>query len=233
MKLIKKYGLVIYWILLICDCALCIINLKTTRIYTKPLLIPLLALYFFVNTRRGKHSTSKMLIYSSLFAAWIGDLLLLWFELIHKDHFLLMGFTSLILAISVYGLLFKRMYPIKIKDCQEAFLTAVATSVVFIVFYKFLSPTQLSYFRFPILIGMVAIVVSMAFAANLIQDKVRNNIAMQFFLPGLIIFTISVGILMASRFLLTDAEFLPAVIVLTYGYGQMLIMRGFTKYLKA
>ena len=80
---------------------------------------------------------------------------------------------------------------------------------------------------------MIIMCVVMAFATNLIKDKVRNNMAVQFFVPGIIILSLSLGILIASRFLLKEADFLPAVIMLTYGYGQMLVIRGFTKYLKA
>ena len=80
---------------------------------------------------------------------------------------------------------------------------------------------------------MFTMVLVMTCATNLIKDKVRNNMAVKFFVPGMIILILSLGILLASRFLLKEADFLPAVIMLTYGYGQMLIMRGFTKYLKA
>ena len=73
----------------------------------------------------------------------------------------------------------------------------------------------------------------MAYAANVYKDKVRKNMAYQFFIPGIIILILSLGILVAHKFLIPDATFLPGVIVLTYGFGQMLIMRGFTKYLKA
>jgi len=233
MKLIKKYGLVIFWVILILDCALCVINNREYRIYTKLLLVPILALYFFINTKRGKYTTSKTYIYSTLFIAWIGDILLLQYEGKGKDLHLLLGIISHLAAFSIYGIMFKRMFILKIKDCQEAFLGFSATTIVFAIFYKFLSATSLEIFKYPILIGMFTMVLVMTCATNLIKDKVRNNMAVKFFVPGMIILILSLGILLASRFLLKEADFLPAVIMLTYGYGQMLIMRGFTKYLKA
>ena len=57
--------------------------------------------------------------------------------------------------------------------------------------------------------------------------------AYQYFIPGFFILTISIYIIFTHRFLLKDAEFLPPVIVLTSGFGQMLIVRGLAKYLKA
>ncbi len=233
MKLIKKYGLFIFWGILILDCIFCLVNAKSNRIYTKTLLLPTLAIYFYINTKRGKHSTSKTFIYASLLMAWLGDLLILKNDLRTNDFFLAFGFTALITAFSIYGLMFKRMFPIKIKDCQEAFLGFVSIIVVCGVFYSFLNSLDLLNFKLPIISGMIIMCVVMAFATNLIKDKVRNNMAVQFFVPGIIILSLSLGILIASRFLLKEADFLPAVIMLTYGYGQMLVIRGFTKYLKA
>ena len=233
MKLIKKYGLVIFWVILILDCALCVINNREYRIYTKLLLVPTLALYFYINTKRGKYTTFKTYIYSTLFIAWVGDILLLQYEGKGKDFYLLTGIISHLTAFSIYGIMFKRMFTLKLKDCQEAFLGFFASTLVCVVFYKFLSATTLEIFKYPIIIGMVAMVLVMTYATNLIKDKVRNNMAVKFFIPGIIILKISLGILLASRFLLKEADFLPAVIMLTYGYGQMLVMRGFTKYLKA
>lgn len=233
MKLIKKYGLFIFWGILIIDCALCLINAKTNRVYTKTLLVPALAIYFYINTSRSKHSTSKTFIYASLFMAWLGDLLILKNDLSSNDFFLAFGFTALITAFSIYGLMFKRMYAFKIKDCQEAFLGFTASVLVCGTFYSFLSPLDLLNFKLPIICAMIIMIGVMTFATNLIQDKVRNNMAVKFFVPGVLILSISLGILIASRFLLKEADFLPAVIMLTYGYGQMLVMSGFTKYLKA
>lgn len=71
----------------------------------------------------------------------------------------------------------------------------------------------------------------LAHAVNVYKDKIRKNMAIKFFIPGTLTLVISFAV-MAYRFMLEDADFLPGVIVLTYGFGQMLVVRGFTKYLK-
>ena len=244
MKLIKKYGLFIYWGILLLDCFLCIMNSENRmleyRIYTKPLLIPLIAFYFFVNTKRSKHPTSKFIIYTALLVSWIADFVLLKNDLINHtgakhtgDILLFTGSVLLLIALSLYAAMYYKMNKIIIKDCQEAFLTTLAMLIVSALFYKFLRVTNLGYFRYFIIIGIIISTISMAFAANVYKDKIRKNMAYKFFIPGTIILILSMGISISARFLLQDADFLPAVIVLTYGFGQMLVMRGFTKYLKA
>jgi YhhN family len=231
MKLIKQYGLFIFWAILILDCLICVFASHNIRVYTKPLLLPALAAYFFVNTKRSKHIRSKTLVYSSLAIAWVGDWLLLENDIQNNtnDSYLMFGMIALIVALSIYGWMFKKMSSFNIKDCQEAFLSAVAVTVVSILFYKFLKVMPLGKLKYVIIAGMITMTAVMSLAANVHQDKVRKNMAYQFFVPGIII----LGIVVAHKFLLADATFLPAVIVLTYGFGQMLMIRGFTKYLKA
>lgn len=244
MKLIKKFGIFIYWCILILDCFLCIVNsqgqMLDYRVFTKPLLIPVIAFYFYTNTKRSKHPRSKTFIYSALFLSWIADLLLLNSDLIYysnakhqSDAYLFIGTLLLLLAIGLYGAMYNKMNKLILKDCQEAFLTALGMVVVTLVFYKFLKTTELGNFKYLIIAGMATLTIVMALAANVYKDKIRKNMAYKFFIPGTITLVLSLGILIGFRFLLQEAEFLPAVIVLTYGFGQMLVMRGFTKYLKA
>lgn len=245
MKLIKKYGLFIFWGVLILDCLLSFLNsigqALEYRIYTKPLLLPILAAYFFVNISRSRHKRSKTFVYLALFIAWLGDLLLLKNDFLNKftpkyqgDIYLIIGICLLLTAFCLYGFMFRKMNKINIKDCQEAFLSTLAMIVICTLFFKILNKFPLGHFKYLILVGMVVMTIVMGLAANVYNDKIRKNMAYQYFIPGTMIICISMGILIAYRFFLQDGiEFLPAVIVLTYGFGQMLVIRGFTKYLKA
>ena len=71
-----------------------------------------------------------------------------------------------------------------------------------------------------------------AFAANIFQDKAKKSIAYENFIPGSISLAISLAIMLVYQFLLKDVDFLPGVVTLTYGFGHMLMIRGFTRYLK-
>lgn len=237
MKLIKKYGTAIFWGLLLLDCLL--INFKPFagyRIYTKPLLLIVLAVIFYLNTKRSKHSRSKTLVYLGLLFCWIGDwgLLLNDFAEGNKgDMLLFLGISFLLLGFTMYTLLFKKMTPLILKDCQEAFLAALAMVIVSTIFYSVINKENLLYFKPLIIVGIFVLLFMIIFAANIHHDKVRRNLSLKFFIPGTITLVIAMGIIIAHRFLLQEADFLPAVIELTYGFGQMLILQGFTKYLKA
>lgn len=233
MKLIKKYGLIIFWIVLIFDCLLSIINKQPLRIYTKSILMPILALYFFVNTNKSKHQNSKSLVYISILFAWLADLFLLQNDLNSSDMFLTIGICLLLAAFIIYGIMFRKMQSIDIKDCQEAFLSSVAVIILSVIFYSVLKRVPLGSYKYLFFVGVGIMTVVMAFAANIFKNKIRTNMATKYYIPGFITLIISMCIIMIHKFLIKEVDFMPAVIVLTYGFGQLLIIRGFTKYLKA
>lgn len=242
MKLIKKYGIAIYWILLFLDCILITIKpLEANRIYTKPLLVLALAAYFYVNTKRSKHWRSKILVYVGLTFNWVSDFLFLAYDFKGMfDYsnemlqvFLFLGLCSTFIALLIYTYSFSRIKSLNFKDCQEAFLATLAMFIVSIIFYKTIRKEELSFFKPIIIIGIIVLTITMAFAANVMNDKVRKNLGTKYFIPGAISLVLSTGLIIAHIFYLKEAEFLPAVIELTYGFGLMLFVRGFTKYLKA
>jgi uncharacterized membrane protein YhhN len=206
------------------------------RLYTKPLLLIMLGLYFYINTNRSRHSRTKSLVYGGLIFSWIGDLLLLKNDFIHQtniDNYLMLGIVSYLICLVTYTIIFKKMNALNIRDCQEAFLAFLITSIGFIIYYRVLKMMPLHNFKYIIITAMFVMVLFAAFASNVYRNKLRKNIASKFLMPGALTFVIAISIIISHRFLLEDATFLPGVIVLTYGFGQMLIVRGFIKYLKA
>lgn len=206
--------------------------------------MPILVLYFYLNTNKSRHALTKTWVYLSLLISWASELLFLYnsslqskSDILQKhpgDQFLVIAVIGLLITFVIYGMLFNKMHKFNIKDCQEAFIAMVGLSIIGLIFYKFLTIEKIE-LRFKSLVINSIIIMSlvMGLATNVYKNKIRKNMAYQFFIPGFFIITISVYIVFAHRFLLQDAEFLPPVIVLTYGFGQMLIVRGFTKYLKA
>lgn len=240
MKLLKQYGLVIFWALLFVDIAL--MNMggyKTIRIYTKPLLMLSLIAYFYVNTYKSKHWRSKSLAYGGLICSLFGDIFFLQNDfadktgaLMNGDIYLFIGVSFLLIGFSCYTLLFKRMSAFNIKDCQEAFLGFLAMMLVGGIFFRIVMKEEVGNFKYLISVGLVLTTLMIVFAANVHHNKVRRNLAVKFFIPGSIILVITMGIIIGHKFLLKEADFLPEVIALTYTFGQMLIIRGFIKFLK-
>jgi len=244
MKLLKKYGLFLFWVALILDCTLAVYNNVEYRVYTKSFLIPILALYFYLNTNKSRHALTKAWVYISLLISCVSEAFFLYngylqskSDVLQKhtgDIYLVMAVIGLLCTFVFYGMLFNKMNKINIKDCQEAFIAMLCMAIVGFVFYKFLTIEKIEQrFKYLVLTSIIIMALVMGLAANIYKNKIRKNMAYQYFMPGFLILSISVYIVFTYRFLLKDAEFLPPVIVLTYGFGQMLIVRGLTKYLKA
>ncbi|MFY7964299.1 MAG: lysoplasmalogenase family protein [Chitinophagaceae bacterium] len=239
MSLFKKYGFLIFWVILFVDCGICLSDnqdLASYRLYTKPLMIPILAIIFFINTKRSKHSRTKAFVYAGFLFAFLADLLLIKTDLITKnnnDNYLTLAIAMYSLGFLAYTIVFKKMNKLNIKDCQEAFLTAIVMVIGSFIFYKVLSTVELGNTKYVIFFLMIVVTLMIALAVNVFKSKLRKNIAYQFLIPASIILIISVSIIIAHRFILLDATFLPGIVVLTYGFGQLLLLRGFIKYLKA
>jgi hypothetical protein len=149
------------------------------------------------------------------------------------DKYLFLGLVSYLASFLLYTLIFRKMNALNIKDCQEAFISTLAMGIGAAFFYKFIKAVPLDNFKYLILIQILVLTVFVGYAANIARNKTRKNISTKLVLPGAITITLSMTIIVSHRFLLTTGTFLPGVIILTYGFGQMLIFQGFTKYLKA
>lgn len=240
MKLLKQYGLVIFWALLFIDIGL--MNMggyRSIRIYTKPLLMLSLIAYFYVNTYKSKHWRSKSLAYGGLISSLVADIFFLLNDfgdktgcLLNGDIYLFSGILCLLVGFSCYTLLFKKMSALNIRDCQEAFLGFLAMLLVGGIFFRIVMKEEVGTFKYLISAGLILTTLMIVFATNVHHNKVRRNLALKFFIPGSIILVLTMGIIVGYKFLLKEADFLPEVIALTYAFGQMLIIRGFIKFLK-
>lgn len=225
MKLFKKFGPFIFWVILILDCLLIDISKQQYRVFTKPLLMPVLALIFWVSTRRSRHYSKKTLVYTALALFAVADFLSLKNSSINILIITAAGYA-------VYTFIISKMSKINVKDCQEAFLTLLGVLVITAITYKLLimgsmQPSNISFF-----ICMGVLIFMLPLAANVFKDKIKKNIAYSQFIPASIILLISMLISFAERYLLKDTEAIPTAIMFTYGFGQLLMIRGMIRYLK-
>lgn len=237
MKLLKKYGIQIFWTLLLLDAFLDYNkSLEHYRIFTKPFLLIVLTAYFWLNTKRGsRHSKSKSRVYAALAVCWVGDLFLLNNELNSgaNDNLIILGLLFNLTGFVIYIFIYTRMCAFDIKDCQEGFLGFLATTVISLIFYRNIRVEEMSIFYTPIIVaGIIISILLVTFSANNLKDKQRKAVAIQYLLPGSIMLVLFLGFTIAYRFFLHEADFVGIVITLTYGFGQLLLIRAFLKYLK-
>lgn len=239
MELIKKYGIGVFWVFLVIDCLLCISDSKAIgeyRLFINPLLIPILALYFYTNTKRSKHPRTKALFYTALFIFWAGDVALMWYDFqagSNSQNFLIFSIVLICIGLLFYIKLFNKMQNLNIKDCQEAFLVTLGITALNAILFKVLKLSNIDSYKYGIILEMLLVTVFVAYAVNVYRNKLRRNIAIKKMIPGALTLALSMYIILAHKFLLDQAGFLPGVFMLTFGYGQMQITLGFKDYLKA
>jgi hypothetical protein len=236
MQLIKKYGLYIFSCLLFFDSFLVILNLSKFRLYTIAILIPLLIIYFYKNAKRSKKSVTYKRVYISLAFAFLSDALFLINNYALEkpsEIIVILIFTTLLLANINYALIFLRIKSFNLKKCPEAFIVSLVTIPASIILYKVLNVVTLGSYKYPILIGIVVMVMVLAITANVFGEKAKKSIAFENFIPGMFSLALSLCLMLVFKFLIPDVDFLPSVITLTYGFGHLLIVQGFVKYLKA
>lgn len=77
MQLIKKEGIFIFWLVLFTHCAFIFLGKTEYQHITKLLIMPILILFLFANVKKNRYPTSKIIIFTGLIFAFIGDALLL------------------------------------------------------------------------------------------------------------------------------------------------------------
>lgn len=236
MQLIKKYGLYIISCLLFLDTFLVIIGFADFRLYTLSILLPLMIIFFYKNAKRSKKSTTYKRVYISLFLAFASDLLFLVnnYALAKPEEIIVVIiFIFLLISNINYSLIFLRIKAFNLKKCPEAFIVSLITIPVAFIFYKVLNVVPLGTYKYPIISGIIIMIIVIAITTNVFGDKAKKSIAFEHFIPGMFSLSLSLGLMLVYKFLIQDVDFLPAVITLTYGFGHLLIVQGFVKYLKA
>ncbi len=236
MQLIKRYGLYIFSCLLFLDSFLVTMGLPSFRVYTIGILMPLLIIYFYKNAKRSKKSVTYKKVYISLAFAFLSDILFLInnYALVEpSETFVMLGFILLLIANINYALIFLRIKSFNLKKCPEAFIVSLVTIPAAFILFKVLNIMPIGAYKYPIIIGMVIMIVVIAITANVFGDKAKKSIAFENYIPGMFSLALSLTLMLVYKFLIPDVDFLPAVITLTYGFGHLLIVQGFVKYLKA
>lgn len=226
MNLIKKNGIIFFWIILFAHCAFIYLDKSYYQHLTKLMLIPILFFYLALNVKKDAYQNSKVIIYLGLFTSFLGDLLLIY----TGDGFFLAGMAAFLITHICYTIFFLKANNVKFNKSTEFAITAILITIVAIKLLDFLKP-YLGGLTLPVKIYMAAITIMTASAANLIGDKKLKNLALSFFLPGALLFVLSDFVLAINLFLYKDT-ILNIVVMISYGYAQCLFVQGFAKYLK-
>lgn len=231
MQLLKKNGILLFWLILFADCYFLFEKKYDYHTYLKITLVPILMFYVFLNARKKHFIRSKTLAFLGMICAWIGDILLI----NSGDNFFITGMIAFLGTHIFYSIFLYRLQPINNTTSYEVtIIAALILSVIFFQYFKFMKDDieRVPDFKIPIYIYCVAIGIMTVLAANIYSNAGKRNMSLQFFIPGALLFIASDAILLIHKLKYSDEDFLPVLVMLTYGYGQCLLAQGFTKYLK-
>lgn len=222
MNLLKKTGIWIFLLILFAHCLFIFLELDTYRFYSKLLLIPFLLLLFLLHFK-GSKENFFFLPLMALTGSFAGDLLLAF----DGEQFFLWGMLGFMVTHICNSIYFYSMFPLHITKSKVAllallFLSITCSIVIFII------KDNAGAFLIPIIVYMILIAFMAILASNLSAAPLYNHVAIQYFIPGAILFIMSDGLLAINKFNLQDPS-LDIFVMLTYGLAQLFLVMGYYK----
>jgi uncharacterized membrane protein YhhN len=193
------------------------------RLYTKPLLMPLLMLVYF----RGQDNNTSFsgLIYAALICAWLGDIFLLFEQ--HDGFYFILGLSSFLTAHIFYIIYFLRIPSDQQSYFKKRPLMFLAV-VAYIIELLYLLWGKLDMLRIPVLI--YALVIGTMLTLALWQYRRINNHTSHLFIAGAALFVLSDSALAINRFY-QPHPWAGVFVMLTYVTAQTLIVSGSISHL--
>jgi len=218
----KKFWIIVYFLVLAADLFAVYNGNETLRYVTKPLLMPLLIIYFLAETNTFTSSLKKWIVLALVFS-WGGDVLLM-FESIFSNFFIF-GLVAFLIAHIFYIMFYENI--IRKDGIRKNYWWFLPVIIYYIALIYLLSP-HLGDMKLPVRI--YGIVISYMLIQALQTGRIKDMAAATFMIGGAVLFITSDSILAINKFY-ESFEFAGIAIMLTYGIAQLLLTLGAVKYI--
>ena len=179
----KEYWLIIFITVLIAHITGIQLSNELLQSVSKPLIIPVLIVYFISQTNNVTSSLKKWILLALLFS-WGGDVLLMFQA--KKEIFFLLGLSSFLLAHIFYIVFF---HHVRVRENVKSNpLLLVIVVIYYAVLISWLSP-YLGEMKLPVRI--YGVVISVMFMLALHMQSIKNKIAGRWMMVGALFFVIS------------------------------------------
>lgn len=215
MKQQSKIFFGIYAVVVVLELLFIYFDQPQLRWFTKPLLMPLLMLGFFVESAK-RNSALFNLILAALFLSWSGDVLL------QMKEMFIPGLISFLLAHVFYIIYFIKTGKGKKGILQQQPLISIPVLIYILIFLWQLYP-YLNELKIPVTVYGITISTMLLMAINT-KRKLSKGAAALFFY-GALLFVISDSLLAVNLFAMNHLV-LSLGVMLTYASAQFLIVRG-------
>ena len=220
----KTIWIILFLIVLTTNLIAVYFNYETLKFISKPLLMPLLAVYLLTQTR-PVISNLKPWIVLALFFSWTGDILLMFEE--SNSIFFLLGLSAFLLAQVSYIIFF---HGIRMREyIRGNALLLLPVVLYYAILISVLSPF-LGDMKLPVRIYAVVLSFMLMLAMHTVLGK--NKKAGLWMMSGAILFVASDSLLAFNKFYATF-NYAGIIIMLTYGLAQLFITYGAVKYLSS
>ena len=199
-------------------------NSESLQFITKPLLMPLLAIYLLLRTNTA-NSNLKGWIFLALFFSWAGDIFLLFEE--RGSNFFLFGLSAFLVAQVFYIVFF---HNIRMREyIRGNALLLLLVIVYYSILINVLSP-YLGNMKLPVRIYGVVLSFMVMLAMHTMLGK--NKKAALWMTMGAILFVVSDSLLAFNKFF-SPFNNAGVIIMLTYGLAQLFITEGAVRYINS
>ena len=219
----KSYWIITYSVVLAVHLAGIYLNNETLQVFSKPLLVILLIIYFLLQTRIWNDALKKWIL-AALFFSWVGDVLLMFQG--EDQLFFLLGLSSFLIAHIFYIVFF---HNIRLREnIKSSWLLLFIVVVYYAVLITMLSP-YLGAMKLPV--RVYGIFISFMFLLAMHMLFIKNKPAGLLMMIGALFFVVSDSILAINKFY-QSFESAGITIMLTYGLAQLFITEGAIRYIR-
>lgn len=193
--------------------------------FSKPLLMPILLVYYAFGTRRRSPNLKCPVIFALAFS-WLGDVLLLVDK--RTESLFLYGLVAFLVAHLFYIFYFLRIRrankPSQNPPALVFFGVAIYTSALFAILAPYIGSLMIP-------VAVYALVISAMLAASAAAFDFEKQPFGKISVAGTLLFVVSDSILAVNRFA-APFEYAPVFVMLTYGAAQFLITEGSARNLR-
>jgi uncharacterized membrane protein YhhN len=222
----KTIWIVLFLLALVTELIAIYINHGILKMISKPLLMPLLIIYFILETKKTPTSLKWWVILALIFS-WIGDILLL-FEANAKTYFLL-GLASFLLAQLFYIVFF---HNIRVRETIRGNALLLLLAVIYYSALTNILGPSLEKANLNLPVRIYGVVLSFMFMLSLHTLFSRNRKAGWLMAIGATLFVISDSTLAFNKFY-SPINNGDLVVMFTYGLAQLLIVAGAVGYINS
>ena len=219
----KNFWIILFLIVLAIDLFAAYSGNETLRYFSKPLLMPLLIVYFIFNTNTVA-SLKKWIVLALVFS-WLGDVLLM-FEA-RNNIFFIFGLVAFLIAHIFYILFYENI--LKLENLKKNYWLFIPVLIYYVALIYLLSP-HLGEMKLPV--RVYGVVISYMLIQAFQVARIKNRAASAMMITGAILFIASDSILAMNKFY-QPFELAGIAIMITYGMAQLLITLGATRYINS